>query len=392
MTTKVVVGSSNEIDSKKAGKDACKKALKDIKNPKLLIVFASSKYNQQELISSIREVSGDVSLVGCSTAGEITSDGPAKESVAIMAIQSDEINITTVNGGKISPNPREAGSNLAKEIMKKAGSMNVDTIFMLIDVLTGNGADTVRGVGDVVGDNTLIVGGASGDDFDFKQTTQYYNDKALQSSLVGVGLSGDGIVSVGVRHGWVPIGTVMTVTKSEGAVLQEVDGKPAIHIYEDYFGKKAEELREEPLAKMAITYPIGMIIEDSDELLVRDPITVDENGAITCAAEVPVGSKVRLLIGNKEEAVKAAQEATTVALENLGEKKPAAAIIFNCIARNKLFGRYAKDEIDAIAKVLGEEVPIIGFYTYGEIAPFNDKSDLTCRFHNETAVIMVIGK
>ncbi|MDF1498104.1 MAG: FIST N-terminal domain-containing protein [Patescibacteria group bacterium] len=392
MTTKASVGSSSEVDPKKAGSNACREALGNLKNPKLLIVFASSKYNQQELISSIREVSGDVPLIGCSTAGEITNNGPFKESVAIMAIESDEMRIVTADGGKISPSPREAGSRLAKEIIKKTGGESVNAILMLIDVLTGNGADTVRGVRDITKDNNLIIGGAAGDDFDFKKTTQYYNDKALSSSIVGVGISGDNIINVGVRHGWVPIGTVMKVTKSDGAVLQEIDGKPAVYIYEDYFGKKAEELREEPLAKMAITYPLGMTIEGSDELLVRDPITVDENGAITCAAEVPVGSEIRLMIGNKEEAIKAAEEAATIALENLNGKEPAGAIIFNCIARNKLFGRFAKDEINAIRQVLGEKTPIIGFYTYGEIAPFNGKSNLICRFHNETAVIMVFGK
>ena len=143
---------------------------------------------------------------------------------------------------------------------------------------------------------------------------------------------------------------------------------------------------------MAITYPIGMAVESSDELLIRDPITVDENGAITCAAEVPVGSEVRLLIGNKEEAIKAAQEAANMALKNIDGKEPACAIVFNCIARNKLFGRYANDEIEAIKKVLGEDTPIIGFYTYGEVAPFDIKSDSVCRFHNETAVITVIAK
>ncbi len=209
---------------------------------------------------------------------------------------------------------------------------------------------------------------------------------------MGAGLSGSFSKGVGVRHGWDSIGLPMKVTKSEGAVLKELDGKPAVSIYEDYFGKKAEELREEPLARMAITYPLGMAVEGSDELLIRDPITVDENGWITCAAEIPEGSEVRLMIGSKDKAIEAARDAAQHALEQLGGKSPKAVIIFDCIARQKLFGRSANDEIAAIRGVFGSDVPLIGFYTYGEIAPLGGDMKKCCsNFHNETAVIFALG-
>jgi hypothetical protein len=264
---------------------------------------------------------------------------------------------------------------------------------LLTDVLNGNGADVVRGVKDVLGKDYFIVGGAAGDDFLFKETYQYLNDKVLKSSTVGAGISGDIAIGVGVRHGWNPIGSPMKVTKSKGAVLEELDGKPALSIYEDYFGKKAEEIKKEPLARMAITYPLGMGAEGNAELLVRDPITVDDKGAITCAAEMPMGSEIRLMIGSKEDAIKAAKDAAVQAKEQLKGKEPKAVIIFDCIARKKLFGRSAFEEIQAIKSVLGENVPILGFYTYGEIAPLGGNI-VSCNsaFHNETSVIFAIGE
>src|SRR5438094_344674 len=80
-------------------------------------------------------------------------------------------------------------------------------------------------------------------------------------------------------------------------------GKPAVSIYEEYFGREASELRAEPLARMAITYPLGMRIAGSDEYLIRDAISVGELGELVCAAEVPVGSQVRLMIGGKQQAI-----------------------------------------------------------------------------------------
>lgn len=391
METVVGVGISNDPNAKSAGAEACKQALEKVGNPELIIVFSSVKHEQREMLSGVREFSKEIPLIGCSTAGEITLGGSAEGSVAVMAIQSDAIDFTIGRGGDLKEGVREAGAVLARNIQSGAKA-DINCLLMLTDVLNGNGAEVVRGIQDVMGEHALIIGGAAGDDFLFKQTFEYYNDEISSSTIVGAGLSGNYGIGVGVRHGWVSIGAPMKATKSEGAVIYELDGRPAVSIYEDYFGKKAEELREEPLAKLAITYPLGMTIEGSDELLVRDPITVDGNGAITCAAEIPEGSEVRLMIGSKEEAIKAAKEAAQQALEQLGGKKPSAIIMFNCIARRKLFGRYATEEIDAIREVLGKEVPMIGFYTYGEIAPIGENNEQRfSRFHNETAVVMVLG-
>ena len=391
MATKAGVGFSGNPKAADAGKEATIEAIKALGNPGLLIVFGSINYDQKELLDGIRQVNNNAPLIGCSDAGEISNGGSREKGVVVMAIESDSINFTIGTGGKVSDGTREAGVKLAKDIVGKTdGKMNC--LIMLTDVLSGNGADIVRGIQDELGKDFLIVGGAAGDDFLFKETFVYYNDSILPSSIVGAGLSGNFAIGVGVRHGWVPIGLPKKVTKSQGAVLEELDGKPAVSIYEEHFGRKAEDLRKEPLAIMAITYPLGMSVEGSDELLIRDPITVDDKGAITCAAEIPVGSDIRLMIGSREEAVMAAKEAATHALEGLNGSKPRAAIIFNCIARYKLLGRAANEEIEAIQSILGPEVPLIGFYTYGEQAPLGGdmQKKFSC-FHNETAVILVLG-
>jgi hypothetical protein len=54
------------------------------------------------------------------------------------------------------------------------------------------------------------------------------------------------------------------------------------------------------------------------------------------------------------------------------------------------------EEISAIQAVLGREIPLIGFYTYGEQAPINGESRNFERcntvFHNETVVIYAIAE
>jgi len=396
---KAGVGASKNDDSYQAGYEACKKALKsmDDKKADLVIAFSSVHFDQEQVVKGIREASNNTALIGCSDAGEITNDGPSEKSVAVMTIMSNTIKFTTGLGENVKDGDRAAGKAVAREVKEKAPSP-FRAFVMLPDVLTGNGAEIVRGVQDVLGEHFPIFGGAPGDDFLFEKTYEYRDDTVVSGAVAGLGLSGDFVMGVGVRHGWIPIGLPMKVTKAKGAVLHELDGRPAVSIYEDYFGEKAKELRKEPLARMAITYPLGLKIEGLDEYLIRDPITVDEHGAITCAAEIPEGSEIRLMIGSKEKAIEAAQDAARKLVKDFeaAKAKPKFLLMFNCIAREKLFGQKAKDEIKAIMDIVGKDLPLLGFYTYGEQAPIGgeiqDKNKISSRFYNETVVLFGVGE
>ena len=401
MGIKASVGSWEGDDAYTVGANACQEAIDHLgdKDPDLLFVFSSVKYDQEKMLAGVRSVNSKALLVGSSTSGEITTSGPLRaKSVAVMALKSPEMKYFVGVGEDIAKGAHEAGKAAAQKVLEQVKAQGIDLkAFMMIpDVLVGNGAEIVRGVLDSLGAHFPVVGGASGDDFAFKKTYQYVNDKIYSGSVVGLGMTGNFKIGIGVKHGWIPVGEPATVTKSEGSVVHEIDGKPAIKIYEDYFGEdEAKVLRTETLAKLAITYPLGMKVAGSEELLIRDPITVNEQGSITCAAEIPEGSEIRLMVGSRDEAVKVAKLAAENAVSQLDGSKPKAVIIFNCIARNKLFGEKSGDEISAIQEAIGDDVPLIGFYTYGEQAPLGGEvrniEKCNSAFHNETVVICVLA-
>lgn len=361
------------------------------KSPSFMLLFASPAYDQEKLLNALRAKAPGAVIVGCSTSGEITSvAGSLDHSIALLTIASDQMKFVAGVGHNIADDPRKAGQALAEDIQRNAGGVKPKACIMLPDGLAGNGADVVRGILDVYGQDFMVAGGSAGDDYQFKKTYQYYGDSVLSGSVVGVGLYGDFELGIGVRHGWIAIGSARIATRSEGNTLYELDGKPAISLYEDYFGKDRPLIdNNEPFAKLAVTYPLGIPAPNKDGYLIRDPLQVKENGAIVCAAEIPQGSEVFLMIGSKEEAVEAAVDAANKALAQLHGKTPKVALLFNCIARKKLLLLKKQEEIDKIHAVLGKNVPLIGFYTYGEQAPLGGEV-VTCSFHNETDVIFVL--
>jgi len=384
---KAGVGRSNNPDATKAGAEACKEALSQAGNKAdLIIVFSTVAYDQEKMLKGVRSVSKEIPLVGCSDSGEITTEGPVSKHVAVMVISADKIKFAIGVEKGVGADSHKAGAQVAKDVKKNAEE-DISLFVMLPEGLLGNGSAIVRGCQEVLGKNFPIMGGSAGDDFAFKKTYQYYNGEVLTDAVVGVGLSGKVSWGVGVRHGWEPIGLPMKVTKAEGAKLIEVNNRPALSIYEDYFGKKAEELIKEPIARMAYTYPLGMS-------LIRDVVIANEKGEITCAAEIPEGSEIRLMLGDYDKAIQAAKEAAEGALAQLKGAKPKVIFVFDCMARCKLLGVRIGEEIVAIQEVLGKDVPLIGFYTYGEQAPLGGIIGPECFsvFHNETMALMVLGE
>lgn len=391
---KAGIGKSNNPDAFKAGAEACKQAMEQISGePKFTMVFSTVSYDQEKIIEGVRSVSGQASLVGCSDAGEITTDGSFLKHIVVMALDSPDIEWTIGVGKGTIKDSFQAGKDAAESVKSKS-KKPISLFIMLLDGLSENGAAAVRGAQEVLGKNFPIMGGSAGDDFMFEKTYQYHNGKILNDTVIGIGLSGEFSFGVGVRHGWEPIGLPMKVTKAEGAKLIEIDNRPALSIYEDYFGKKAEELTKEPIAKMAYTYPLGMSVDGSSELLIRDVVIANKKGEINCAAEIPQGVEIRLMLGDPEKAISAAKEAAKQALTQLGNAKPKVIFVFNCIARHKLLGSRVNEEITAIQEVLGKDVPLIGFYTYGEIAPLGGLLGSGCFsvFHNETMTLLVLGE
>lgn len=392
------IGTSQRIsDHLGAGREAASMALESLaeKKAKILFVFASIAYDQQQVLNGVRRESADALVVGGSAAGEISSFNTFFDGVVVMAIASDQIDFFTGVGDGVSKDSFLAGAHAAEDVLKKGGRQPA-LFIMLPDGMTGNGAAIVEGVQSVLGKNFPIIGGSLGDDYRFEKTYEYYNDQVLTDSVVGVGLSGNFSYGFGIKHGWETVGLPMKVTKAKGTLLQEVDGRPALTIYEENFGKEASELVREPLARMAYTYPLGQKVEGSDELLIRDPVRANEKGEITMASAIPEGTEIYLMIGDRDRAIQAAKDAAENAMGQLEGRAPRFVIMFNCMARNKLLGVRCSEENQSVQSIIAgsipEGIPMAGFYTYGEQGPLLGKKGTPAYFHNETMTLLVVGE
>lgn len=370
------------VAARQAG-EACQRQLNV--SPSLLLVFASRVYQAPVVLSAVRSVFPGCPLMGCSTAGEIFTSGPDEESIVLVALSGLEVAIA--QSGPILADGHAAGERLGRQLPCPQARL----LLLLSDGLAGDAAAVVRGVRAALRPPIPIIGGAAGDDSRFQRTEVYLDGEACSGSAAAACLGGEFAYGLGVRHGWEPVGLPVRVTRSQGNRLLEVNGIPAIRLYEEYFGEYVERLRTQPLARLAIYYPLGLPVPSSSEFLLRAPLSVEADGAIRLTAEIPEGADVRLMIGSVDGALKAARIATLEALSQMQGRSPRLAMVFSGVARRNLFGPKSGEEIKLVREILGPEVPVAGFYGYGEFAPLEGTESCAACFHNETMAILLMA-
>jgi hypothetical protein len=391
MATLAGVGRSNEKDSFKAGCEATQSALDEMGYPRpdFIFVFSTETFDQQRMIEGVKSIAGDVPLAGCCSAGVITKEGLFTDSTAVITLKSDDLRITTALVKDISRDPREAGRKVGREVLDKKLEETgyPPTLFMFPDGFTCNVSELVNGAYDILGPGYQLAGGGSGDNLKFIKTYQFVEDDINSDALAAALVVSDVPTGIGAGHGYCPISRPLIITKAENKEIKEIDGRPAFEVYLEYFGEGTPKLTAENFSQFGMKYPLGLP-DITGEYVIRDPLKTEE-GSITCVAEVPENSVVRIMRGDNESVIQAAEAAAKRALGKLEGRKPAAALIFDCVSRLLLLGEDSQRELDTIRKVIGKNVPLAGFLTFGEIATSGGGPPA---FHNKNVVIWVLAE
>ena len=190
---------------------------------------------------------------------------------------------------------------------------------------------------------------------------------------------------VGVAHGWTVISEPLRVTRSRGAIIDELNYEPALDVYRRIVEPRAgRSITAAQFFDIAKAYPFGVRKLDA-EVVVRDPIALEGATALRCVGEVPNGAFVHILHGQPDALVAAVHEASARASEAWPDTQPPAVrLVIDCISRALFQGDAFGRELDA----LGDGPPTVGALTLGEIA--NSGRDFL-EFYNKTIVVGLLA-
>jgi hypothetical protein len=353
----------------------------------LVVVFGAPELDEvQEPLCQLIAAYGRSHVIGCSTAGEIFGTALTDHSLSVAVVRFEHgTRVATASASVCSQDESfAAGESIARQLQDPS----LRGVLLLSDGLNVNGSELVRGLNLVLANDVVVTGGLAGDGSRFQRTWVMHEGAARSNMVCAAGLYGDHVtIGHGSKGGWDNFGPERLVTSSQGNVLVELDGRPALELYKEYLGDLASGL-----PATGLLFPLALRANATDEKsLVRTILAVDEaKQTMTFAGDVPEGALARLMRANFDRLIDGASEAGSMAgLPHVGQAEETLAIAISCVGRRLVLGERAEEEIEATLDVLPAGTRQIGFYSYGEISPY---AQGPCDLHNQTMTLTTISE
>ncbi|GMQ96386.1 MAG: FIST C-terminal domain-containing protein [Gammaproteobacteria bacterium] len=208
----------------------------------------------------------------------------------------------------------------------------------------------------------FMVGGLSSS----RSTTPQIANTITSGGLSGVLISSDVPVVTGLTQGCTPIGPHREITRCEENIIIELDGKPALDVFNEDIGEVMAHDLERVSGYIFVGFPVTG--SDTGDYLVRNLVGIDPDNKMIAVGEQPtVGQTMMVCRRDGNTAVEDMQRMLSDVKNRTGGKQPRGALYFSCLGRGRyLFGEHSEE-----LKMLEAEfkdTPLAGFYCNGEIA------------------------
>ena len=350
----------------------------------LAIVFASGAHlaAPEATLEAVHETLAPEVLAGCG-AGGVLGEGREIENgtaVAVWAASLDEGSVSAFHAEVHEVDGGVAVGGMPD--LEGAGGVILlpDPYSFPTDGVLGELHERAPGV--------PVLGGLSSGRTADGHAALFLGDQVLPSGAIGLRFDGIELLPC-VSQGATPVGPELTITASEGRIIHELAGRPALEALSGVIDELAESDRE----ILAQGLLLGVVIESGrpdylhGDFLVRGVLGGDpETGTIAVGANVDPGQIVRVHARDAASADRDLHEALKLRRSALGGDAPAGALMFTCNGRGRgMFGHSDHDAMALAQELVG--TPVAGFFAAGEIGPVGGESFL----HGFTATVAMFA-
>ena len=348
-------------------------------NPSLAFIFASSVFNIEKLSIKLNKYS--FSMIGATTDGEIyanATDGvnEVDEKIVVMLV---EVNPQSIEMTFIETEENQDAYSVGEHIGMWAKSAFSDC--SIITLTSGLSFDNDAYTQGILSRNIeYVFGGSAGDGLELKETFVFTSGICSNQGVVALALDRTKIDVLGSRaFGWGGIGKERIVTKAIKNIVYEIDGSPAVDFYKRYLGITADDMPQ-----AGLEYPLEVRLRNG-QIVYRAVLDIDDaSGSLVFAGHVEEKARVRISAPKGKSIIDEVASSIEEVFNNNPTFQPQLGLLFPCCSRKQVLGHLTHLEIDAVYN--RSNVPLIGFFAYGEIGAFPGGY---C-FHNETFVTLFL--
>ncbi len=349
------------------------------------VFFSAHHAEKARLIAAMirEELRIDVCL-GCSGEGVIAGAEELETAAALT--------LWVAALPKVCVTPLRLSFSQLQDQVQMAGwpepSTDPSTFILLADPFTTPLHDVLSVMADRY-PNGQAVGGLAGGGHGAGENRLIRNDEVFEGGLVGVQLTGPLAIRTVISQGCRPIGERFMVTRSEGNLIYELSGKPALERLQDAF----ESLESSQRRNAHRALHVGLVIDEHrnhferGDFLVRNLVGADQQaGAIAIGDNIQEGQTLQFHLRD----AKSASEDLHVLLaadRAKHQSQPLGALLFSCCGRGEgLFGQ-AHHDSRVLQQRMGQ-IPVAGFFAQGEIGPVGGRNFL----HGYTASVAIFSE
>ncbi|MFO7847553.1 MAG: FIST N-terminal domain-containing protein, partial [Balneolaceae bacterium] len=254
------------------------KNLADGFSPNLAILFISVKQDRKAVRNILNQKG--IEVFGATTCGEFINGRQTAGEIAVLLLDLPLETFIILFEDIGERSIEDASAALANDALQKFEnpslilcSTGVTPAAELFDGMT-----LVHELSKAIGKEKVFFGGMAGDDFTLTGTAVFTQNRETNHGLVALVLNADKVTLNGMAiTGWKRLGISRKVTKSKGKLLYSIDNKPAVDMYLKYLGKgeNAENRDFNLLDELSFNYPFIVERENSDEILIKSPMSID---------------------------------------------------------------------------------------------------------------------
>lgn len=346
---KVATGLASGTKAKPELAAAAVKAAMDkgaIKSPTAVLLFLTSEFaaDPASAIKAAAKTAGCTQVIGCSATGIFTEEDWILDSPAAAAmVFSDSASLTTI----------EDQSN-KQPLLTLAAPHAMNSTWLHAKGLRFGGIS-----GDATGCGPFSVWKSG------KGVTEGHCEVSIKNAQVAIAAS----------HGLKHISKPQKITESSEHDIISINQIAALSSLQSAWQALHRQDEELPFHQLVATSAKTPEAFEQGEYSVASIITSnDDSGAITLSKGLKTGELLSWALRDANTAqidiVK-----TTGKLKNQLTAEPAFAMLFSCLGRGPSFYDGSDQDLELL-KTLHPQLPIIGFYGNGEIAPISGKNEM----------------
>jgi hypothetical protein len=383
MSLKAAVGQSWEMAGDRAGYQAARQAVENLGRApiSLGLVIASTVFPIEGVLSGVFEATGEIPLIGFSTPAEISALGRCQKSVVVGLLSGEALSARVGWWPDLIHNCRGCVARMFEELQPD------DEARVLLVIGDGMGADSANLLEELGRSSLPIAGCLSGSDPFFGRTYQFGGRRSGSGGLAAAVLNGSASVGIGAAHGWQPIGALTRVSRVQGPWVRTLDDQPPNEIYSQYFGQKARNWVYQPLNHLVRLYPLRS--NEGGRDAIHAPIRMEADGSLRMNTTIREGAVVDFMVGTQEACREAASMAANQALTAIKGGKPRLALLLVDTAWQSLLTLHPRWEAEIVRSVIGEDVPLIGAYSLGQV--FRPSAESLPELLNQHIEVLLFG-